>query len=383
MTSLSCGSIAVSILQGRDGVLPDIKDAWERCLADAPEHQQLFGFEWSSGWLRHLGSEGEWTGDSRLFLAHDSQGKLRGILPLAKRRFHGAAVWSLAEGYQPVRGFVCHEAVNAEVCAAFAQAMLKMQGWLELYRFGPTDTAYPERAALVGELSKRCRRVVVFHNKPTIVVGSLPTSLEDYERMIKTQSSMKGIRYYERKVAREGQFEVRRFKNCQGEELRSMLEDCAAIEKKSWLASSKSGQPRFVSASNQRFWEFVCSRQLSPMGQLDAWIGYFNDRPVAFLFTITIGAIRYTIANQYDEEYAKYRLGSVLFLKLLEDCVRNEIRSIDMGTGDLHYKSRWGGKEDAMHYDIVVFPPGPIGYLITWLLKIEPLYKAAKRALHS
>lgn len=37
ITDSSQGVITVRILAGRDGMLPDVRDAWERCLADAPE----------------------------------------------------------------------------------------------------------------------------------------------------------------------------------------------------------------------------------------------------------------------------------------------------------------------------------------------------------
>lgn len=373
--------LTVEMYEGRDGVLPNIRDEWEKCLSDCPEHQQLFGFEWVSSWLSTLGSEDKWTGESRLFLAYDAQGRLRGVLPFAKCRYRGATFWALAGGFQPVRGFVCHEEVNGLICRAFARAMLKKQRASELYRLGPTDTFFPERAALVNELSMQSHRLVLFAQKPTIVIDDLPRSIEDFERMAKTKSSMKGIRYYQRKAEREGRLKIRHFSNCRGEELRLMLADFSAIESKSWLVTAKSGQPRFLSRSSQSYWESVCSRQLSPRGQLDAWIAYLNDSPAAFLFTIMTGSIRYTIANQYDERFAKYRLGSVLFLEFLRNCAENGVRRVDMGSGDLHYKSQWGGKESEMHYDVLVLPPGFVGYVGAKLLRFEPIYRVAGRAL--
>ena len=376
-------SICVEIREGRDGVLPDVKDAWERCLADAPGHQKLFGYEWYAAWMRHLGSSGPWTGDSRVLMAYDGKGTLRGILPLAKRHTFHIPFWCLAGYYQPVRGFVCHEAVHTEVCAALAQALLKTQGWFELFRFGPTDAAFPERASLLQELSGRCRRLVRFNNNPTIIAYNIPGSADEYREMVQEHSSMKRIRSYERRMQREGEAEVRHYSNPQGEDLRAMLEACGVIERKSWLATSKSGQPRYMSKESVQFWEHVCQRQLGPQGQLDAWLVYFNKQPIAFRFALTSGTTRYLIANQYDEEFAQYRAGWILYLRDLENCAERGIQAIDMGSGDAHYKSRWGGVEGAEGVDFLILPPGPVGVLAARLMSLEPIYERARKKLMS
>lgn len=383
MTTSGNAAISVEILEGRDGRLPDVREAWEHCLAAAPEHQKLFGYEWYSAWMQHLGSSGPWTGESRVLMARDRQGVVRGILPLAKRQTFHVPFWCLPGYYQPVRGFVCHDAVHEQVCAALAQALLKTQGWFELYRFGPTDTAYPERARLLEELSTGCRRLVKFINKPTIVAHEIPASAQEYQKMVREHSSMKRIRSYERRMQREGESEIQHYSNPQGEELRIMLEACGAIERKSWLGTSKSGQPRYMSNEGLKFWEQICTRQLGPKGQLDVWLAYFNKQPIAFRFTLTSGSTRYLIANQYDEEFAQYRAGWILYLRDLENCAERRVRAIDMGSGDAHYKSRWGGKEGAEGVDFVILPPGPTGYLAARLMHVDPVYQRARKMLMS
>jgi CelD/BcsL family acetyltransferase involved in cellulose biosynthesis len=190
---------------------------------------------------------------------------------------------------------------------------------------------------------------------------------------------MKRIRSYERKMQREGDSVIRHFRAPEGEELRSMLEDCAAIEIRSWLVKTEEGRPRFAAENSLRFWEYVCANQLVPNGQLDVWVAYFNQQPVAFRFSIETGSISYMIANQYDEQVAPFRIGWILYLRDLEECARRGVRSIDMGDGDLHYKSRWGGREEAMRQDVLVFPPGPLGYLGATMISFGPLYQRAQR----
>jgi hypothetical protein len=99
-----------------------------------------------------------------------------------------------------------------EICGALAQALLDMQGWGEMLRFGPVDTAYPERAMLLEELGRRCRRMVTFDHKRTIVARNVPGSVEEYQKVVQRHSSMKRIRSYERKMQREGDSVIRHFR---------------------------------------------------------------------------------------------------------------------------------------------------------------------------
>lgn len=374
-------AISVEILDGHDGALPDIEQEWNECLQSAPEHQQLFGYHWYSAWLRHLAREDEWTGDIRLLLARDSGKRLHGILPLAKRRFRGVVFWGLAGYYQPHRGYVCLAEHRAAVCAALAGALLKMQGWRECLRFGPYDIAFPERRLLMEELARRSHRLSTFSLEPTIVARDIPQSPDAYRETVRSHSSLWRAQSYQRRMERDGNAEIRHYHRPLGEELRSMLADCAAIERKSWLASDAEARPRFVSPASQHYWEHVCTKQFVPQDQLNVWVAYFNGEPIAFRFTLTTGSIRYAIANQYDQRFERYRLGWVLYLHDLADCATRGVRSIDMGTGKLSYKAHRGGREEAMNQVFVVWPPWPVGHLATALAAFGPIHRRIRRRI--
>jgi CelD/BcsL family acetyltransferase involved in cellulose biosynthesis len=380
-TTTRTATISVEILDGQAGTLPEIEQEWVECLRSAPEHQQLFGYHWYSAWLQHLAREDGWTGEIRLLLARDGGKKLLAILPLAKRRFLGVVFWGLAGYYQPHRGYVCLEEHRATVCAALARALLKMQGWRECLRFGPYDTAFPERRLLVEELARRSRRQSAFNLEPTIVARDIPQSLDAYHEMVRSHSSLWRARSYLRRMEREGNVEIRHYRQPLGDELRGMLADCAAVEQKSWLASDGEARPRFLSPASRRYWEHVCAQQFAPRDQLNVWVAYFNGEPVAFRFTVTTGSILYAIANQYDQRFERYRLGWILNLHDLEDCATRGVRSIDMGTGKLSYQAHRGGREEAMNQVFVVWPPGPVGHLATALAALGPIHRRIRRRI--
>lgn len=374
--------ISVRIESGRNGLLPDVKSVWDQCLANAPEHQQLFGYGWYAAWMRHLANTDGWTGDSRILIASDESGRPLGILPLAGMRKRGLRFWALAGYFQPVRGLVCVETRQNETCEALARALLRMQRWNEFLRFGPYNTAYPERLALLDALNRLCRRLVCFKGGATIVARNVPDSPDAYHGMVQSSSSMKRIRSYERRMEREGEARIEHFHTPEGETLKRMLQDISCSEKRSWVAG-EGGFPRFTPGNSLAFWEQVCADQLVPKGQLDAWIAYFNGEPVAFRYTLTVGTTRYLIANQYVEQFAQYRLGWILYLRDMEDCAQRGVRAIDMGSGDLHYKSRWGGVEEAVDQNILILPPGPLGVLGAQLMRIQPIYERAKKIIGS
>jgi hypothetical protein len=125
----------------------------------------------------------------------------------------------------------------------------------------------------------------------------------------------------------------------------------------------------------------VCAKQLVPQRQLNVWVAYFNEEPIAFRFTATTGTIRYAIANQYDQRFERYRLGWILYLYDLADCATHGVRSMDMGTGKIGYKAHRGGKEEAMNQVIMVWPPGPIGHLATALAAFGPIHRRIRRRI--
>lgn len=370
----------VQITDGHDGELPPLAAQWEACLAKAPAHQQIYGFEWFASWMKHLGTHEGWTGENRVLMAVSPTGEAHGILPLARLRKRGLSFWALAGYFQPVRGFVCRPEHQEAVCEALAGALLRQQRWNEFLRLGPYNTAYPERASLLAALQRQCSRVVVFKGGATIVARNVPESPEAYQQMVQGSSSMKRIRSYERRMEREGETLIRHFHDVNAEDARQMLADVSYNEQRSWVAGA-GGFPRFTPGRSLAFWEQVCARQLAPRGQLDVWLAYFNKEPVAFRFTLTVGPTRYLIANQYDEKYAQYRLGWVLYLRDMEDCARRGVRALDMGSGDLHYKSRWGGVEEAIDLNVLVLPPGPAGWLGARVLAIDAVHQRAKRVL--
>lgn len=76
---------------------------------------------------------------------------------------------------------------------------------------------------------------------------------------------------------------------------------------------------------------------------LRGYVLYINNDPVAFWIGIQYLNTFYLAYTGYLPQYEKYELGTILFLKLVEDIIScKTIHTIDFGFGDAAYKRRFG-----------------------------------------
>jgi len=355
------GRVTVTVLGGRHGALPDIRDAWERCLRRAPDHQQLFSFEYFDAWLRYEAKGGRWSGETRVLLAHDCDGELVGILPLACKRYGVFRLWMLAGPYEPLRGFVCHPRVSAEVTEAFARKLVSMHVWLQALRLGPVDTSFPEVAMLMHHIARRTGRLASFVTPAAVYAANLPTTVAQFQERVRTSRNLSRIASRQRRLEREGTMRIERYANPTGERLGRILEECQLVESRSWLASAADGRLRFGTDAQLRFWRHLCDRDAPSRRDVDFWVAYIGDKPVAFDVVITLGTVRYLYAGQYDKEHAKCGLGWMLYMAYTQEGIERGVRTIDMGTGSVEYKQQAGGAVFDVRRDACLLPGGVLG----------------------
>lgn len=368
------------------GTLPPLHRQWTECLGGVSEELRFLTYEWYGAWTAVYTSprqreDQRWTGRCRVLVASHAGGRAVGILPLALRLEKGARWWSLAGCQSPLRGFLCHSRHVDAVCSAFAEALVDMLGWREILRLGPYGANAPERAALLRELERRSRTVLKFDLYRRIVVRNLPGTPEELRAHIRAHSSFRRVAGYERRMNREGEARLVHYRNPAGRDLHRLMEECRAIEEASWLTRSSWPNFTFARGPEARFWPLVSATSLVPNGQFDCWIAYFNGQPVALRFAMTCGTTRYAIANQYDERYAQYGLGWVLYLKDLEDCVARGVRRIDMAMGNAAYKRRWGGEDDVTDMEVLMLPPRWHGRILARIASLPPVYQRLARRM--
>jgi hypothetical protein len=344
---------------------PSLAAPWQQCLSNAHSCSQFCSYGWYKVWLGSIGGRRKpWTGKGYVVTARAPTGETIGILPLALAKYRGLKVLSLAGYFQPHRTPVWAENHENEAAAAIVDLLFSGKVDWHLARLGPLELSAPGNTALLERLQARSPRVEVATRPPSNVLGELPETFEKFQEQILGLKFAKQIQYYSRKAVREAGMKIRHAHDPKGELLDQCLRDCRQIENQSWLTDAERPYLRFATDLDFEFWRQLSKDGLAPGVYPSFWIMDLNGRPSSYCVTLTAGGIRYTIANQYDEQCSKYRTGSTLYFHMFEDAYACGVRAVDFGSGSLHYKSRWGGVPFGRRADLIVFAGNPSGRVL-------------------
>ena len=79
-------------------------------------------------------------------------------------------------------------------------------------------------------------------------------------------------------------------------------------------------------------------------GRLRSYFLYVDNMPCAFWIGTLYKQVFHLDYTSYDPIYHKYEPGTILFIRMVEDLCKNQIREIDFGFGDAFYKTRFGDR---------------------------------------
>lgn len=336
---------------------PPSEGEWRAVAAAAAPASRFLCAAWYCAWARSFLPHQSWRGPLGYLSVHDSDGRLRAVVPLATQRQHGVSVSSLGGFYWPFRAPLIAEAGADESCDALADALTRSRSHVAL-RCGPvpeTDAGAARLRAALANKGWRVHRSVL----GTTYEVELPGTWDELEQRL-GKSLRSNTKYYERKMAREGALEIRCCRGAGNPAWRATLEDLATIERGSWQFR-EGGTMRFHGERNAAFWTNLLVD--GGLGEsATAWVMYFDSEPVSFGFCIDCGDTRHVLANNYVERVHRYSTGTVLYRYVFRDAIESGvIRRINIGMGDSGYKSRWSAMPAFGLEDWIAFRPGPVG----------------------
>lgn len=129
-----------------------------------------------------------------------------------------------------------------------------------------------------------------------------------------------------------GQISIRRF--TKAEEVSEFLRDAETITAQSYhrqLGAALRGDEEHC-----RRFELTARR-----GRFRGIIMYVKQQPGAYWCGTLFGDTLHLGATGYVPDLRQYEIGTLLFLRLLEDCCGSEVRAFDFGFGDAPYKQRF------------------------------------------
>jgi hypothetical protein len=129
---------------------------------------------------------------------------------------------------------------------------------------------------------------------------------------------------------------------------------------------------------------------------LRGYVLYIDGKPNAFWIGTRYASSFHLDYTGYHPDFKKYELGTILFMKMVEDLICNGVDELDFGLGTLWYKERFGEKSKP-EGSIYIFAPSIKGVLINvirmsvnmfaenakWLLKRAGIFAKVKNRLRN
>jgi hypothetical protein len=108
-------------------------------------------------------------------------------------------------------------------------------------------------------------------------------------------------------------------------------------------------------------------------GWMRAYILYVDTKPCAFNTGIKYGESFFGEFTGYDSSYNKYSPGMYLFMKVFEDLIDEQIKSVDFGFRDALYKQRLG-KICRTESTVLIFSNNLRGYYLNFLSHLSSVF---------
>lgn len=121
---------------------------------------------------------------------------------------------------------------------------------------------------------------------------------------------------------------------------------------------------------DEQEWNFYKKVALPMLKEEKAGLFVVSDqgKPIAITLVYFSESIIFDAITVFDVDYAKFHLGSVNIMFLLEWALKNGYKILDFSKGHYDYKTRWATKKYDFEYHIIYNPSSPLSQLKSTLL---------------
>jgi Acetyltransferase (GNAT) domain len=105
-------------------------------------------------------------------------------------------------------------------------------------------------------------------------------------------------------------------------------------------------------------------------GWFRGYVVFVDDKPLAFWGGENVKDVMYVAWTGYNPAYRKFELGTIVYLKMVEDLISLKVRRLDYGLGSAQYKERFGD-ECLQEHDTAIYGATAKGYLTNAMLALE------------
>lgn len=163
----------------------------------------------------------------------------------------------------------------------------------------------------------------------------LPSS---YEKLLAGQNShfRSNLRRHRRRLEAMGTVTVERITG--GKDLQERLEECFAIEEKSW--KGREGTAIRQDTQTHSFYSQL-GHTAAAQDYLALFLLKLNGQSIAFHYGLTYGGIYYMPKVGYDQAFEAGSPGLVLLEEIIKDCIGRGLKRCDFLGMDMPWKAEW------------------------------------------
>lgn len=327
--------LRATVVDGLSAAIDDVAEA-------APTSHTFLRYQWYAAALRAYG------GAARTMVVEDS-GKPLIALPMTAFG-PGMAGMAVVPGcYWPFRSFpVTADAPDD----AFDLLADRLASTVRLLRIGPVYDGDPAAARLIAAASRRGWTAIDRFIADDYILDIAARRAEGWPR----GSTLRKNRFHEKHLAEHGALDWRFL---DGAALTGGgFEALAAIEEKSWIAARTDGSDaKFTPTGHGAFWRAAAEDPVLA-AMMRAALLTIDGRPAAFSFDVSVGPLRYAIANSYDPAVARHSPGKLLYYRNLVAAMEAGTTTVDWGAGDSGYKQVIGAERGPAIRDWLLVRPG-------------------------
>ncbi|HVI97616.1 MAG TPA: GNAT family N-acetyltransferase [Sphingomonas sp.] len=315
----------------------------DKVAAEAIETHRFLRFQWYAAALAAYG------GEARTIVV-EREGDPVIALPMIATGPRRLSMASVPGSYWPFRSFPMSITAEADQVALL---LAELGRQVNALRVGPVYDGDPGLEALIAVaraggwavLDRFVADSYVLDMAGGTATGTWPRS-----------STLKKNRFHEKHLASHGALG---WHFATGETLPAAFDAYAAIEEKSWIADHSDGgrDAKFTATGHGAFWR-AAAADPALAAMMSGALLTIAETPVSFAFDINAGALRYAIANSYDQAFAKHSPGRVLDYRNLLRGLDRGIALVDWGAGDSGYKREIGAIKAQAIRDWLFVRPG-------------------------
>lgn len=163
----------------------------------------------------------------------------------------------------------------------------------------------------------------------------IPSSIDDFYAE-RSKKHRKHLRQYDNKLQRRYGGQIQYITYSQPDEVDRAVRDAAEVSQKTYQHSLGAGFPDTPEKRS-------ILKSAARLGWFRGHLLYVDNRPVAYRFALQYRGVYFGDGIGYDPDWRKYRIGTLLFLRVLERlCKEKEVHHYDFGFGNAEYKESYG-----------------------------------------